>query len=886
MQDQLKQNEGELNESIKELNENKTIENLNNELDETANKIINSIPNTNQENNLNNNNSRISNNNSNIPNENKNNENLTNNSNLVKQPSNLNNISNNNSQNKSAETVLIIKDKIFSNDELDENNLHNNLENNNTNNNSRLNNENLENANNENSFKNIINENPLNEKETLSVFEKFKYDFSGSDYFFVDMNEMLEFKKHNFSISDFYNLLKKISEDYKQITIIINFPNIINNIGFLDLESINTLNEIIALTDIYIFDKKDALALFNLMAQINSEEDNYEDKKNLEHLFIKEIKKTRKSHPKIGIFLDELKRVTIIEQQSSSNLILFHTDYEFSLIPANVSKVISEDYKKLFVVHYENLKSVFVGGLFSRMLYRKPFNSGFTAGNESLKRVIELLRFNLDAPLDPNFFMIRIKKTSSMPCEEEKLKKKKEQHFVLDCSNVINSKMQEYNPLYDGNLISYFSSKYIRGHLKKLGFINKKGSILQDPDNKRLGIIESKKLNKIYEEEKVNLLKIKDKREKLKLQIKNLLQGNTVMKSGNMKEIEKLAKVYNFYPQSEKKLPSVNDFKKSINKNIKINSEIYIREIQKGKRSRSKSQHKSPKRSGNNNYHGSSTRNKLAGNTLLDVIEKIEDKILYNDLSEISGNNQNNNNNNISNIKNNYANNNSNIINESNLKSNNNNNINQSNLSKTKTKSGKSQISQKSKLENSNLKNSSINKNVLDPAIEEDMEGKSAENNSINNNNLVDSKILNEAGENDSLGKNLENENNDFDIKKEIDIGEEENKSVNNVNLNLDNSKIEKSNVLNNNNINKTNENNAADNSLLEKSVNNLSKISKKNDISGNDLNVSGKKSNIVSENNVVSINNVFNENEGVDNIKKEVEESVNNNEEGKLQEN
>lgn len=900
LNEQLKLNEGELNELEKELAENKSNNeavDINksqiNELDETANKILNSIPNVGlgaEGANLNNQ-SRISNN---LPSsQNLNAINITNQSNLA----------DNKAYNKNVleaaageEDDVQVKSKIYSNEDAEnkENSRLLNLD-------LHLNapkaeneNENAEVLSSKNNIINVnINNNINEEANTLSVFERFKYDFSGSDYFFVDMNEMLELKIQNFSISDFYSLLKKITEDHKQITIIISFPNIINNIGFLDLESINILNEIIGLTDIYIFDKKDALALFNLMAQINSEEDNYEDKKNLEQLFIKEIKKKRKTHPKIGIFLDELKRVTIIEQQTSSNLILFHTDYEFDLIPANVSKIISEDYKKLFVVHYEMLKSVFIGGLFSRMLYKKPFNCGFTAGNESLKRVVELLRFNLDAPLDPNFFLIRIKKNAKLPDEEEKTKKKKEQHFTLDCANVLNSKMKEYNPLHDGNLVSYFSSKYIRKHLKNLGFINKKGSIMQDPDNKKLGIIESKKLSKVYEEERVNLQRIKDKKEKLKLQIKNLLQGNNVMKSGNMKEIEKLAKVYNFYPQSDKKLPSVNEFKKSINRNIKINSEIYLKEIQKGKAARSKSNVRSPGRTeANLNIHstGASARNNR--NTLLNVIEKIEDKILNNEnsISKISEGQKHNSNNaslRKDNVNNNDSYNNNSRINRSNVnnnsgknimirensgnRNNNNNiaNISGNNIEKVKTKSGKSQISQNSKAENANLKSSSSNKNISEQNIAEEQIQKNTENIIKNNNNNSIAAAENEQNARSDLNENTENNkqnnnNSEIEIKKEV---EAEERNVSNDNLNLDA----------NENLNLNND--AENKSVIDNNLNNVSKISKKNDVSGNDLNVSVKKSNLLSEennNNVSKVNVVIENEENENKILNENVENVN----------
>jgi hypothetical protein len=659
--------------------------------------------------------------------------------------SNNNEENNSNNTNKELNTNLDKKSLRSSSKDQREENTINELNNNNNKNEENLNlneeekntednidNEDEENKDNQREMEMEDDEenlNKLNEEKEIrknqTIFERFKYDFTGTDYFFVDINEIFELKLYGFTIPDFYELIKKIADDFKKISIIINFPNIIKNIGYLDLESINILNEIITLTDTFIFDKKDALALFNLIAQINSEEDDYEDKKNLEHLFIKEIKKKRKNHPKIGIFLDDLKQVTIIEQ-NSSNLILFHTDYDFDLIPANVSKNVNSDYKKLFVVHYEYLKSVFIGGLFSRILYQKPFNNGFQAGNESLKRVVELLRFELDFPADPNFFLIKIKKNNKEKLTEKeeqvKLKKKMEQRFLVDSTNLLSSKMDVYNPLYDNNLISYFSSKFIRKHLINLGFINRKGNILEDPDNKKLGIIESKKLNRAYEEEKENLQKIKDRKEKMTIQIKNLLQGNHIIRNGNIKEIEKLAKVYNFNPKADKKLPSVNDYKKSINKNIKINSQIYLKEVKKGKQkihSKNNNNNKNNISNNNNNYNIKSTSSnnntKLEGKNLLDVIDKIQDKILYDTSDNFNKIIINNNEINNENIEENINNDNE----------NNNNNNNEENNSKKDAQKNENNINNNEDNNINNKSNNYIQENTEKKSVRVDTEKKS-----------------------------------------------------------------------------------------------------------------------------------------------------------------
>jgi hypothetical protein len=61
----------------------------------------------------------------------------------------------------------------------------------------------------------------------------------------------------------------------------------------------------------------------------------------------------------------------------------------------------------------------------------------------------------------------------------------KENKFILDCTNVIKSKKKDYNPLYDENCASYLFQIQNMKHLRDVGFINKNGVILKDPDSIR-----------------------------------------------------------------------------------------------------------------------------------------------------------------------------------------------------------------------------------------------------------------------------------------------------------------------------------------------------------------------------------------------------------------
>ena len=72
-------------------------------------------------------------------------------------------------------------------------------------------------------------------------------------------------------------------------------------------------------------------------------------------------------------------------------------------MPEKVTKNISEDYKKLLVVNHHQLKYTFIGGFLSRVFYKRSFNTCYTAGSESVKRILELLRFGLEYPTDNNY---------------------------------------------------------------------------------------------------------------------------------------------------------------------------------------------------------------------------------------------------------------------------------------------------------------------------------------------------------------------------------------------------------------------------------------------------------------------------------------------------
>lgn len=408
--------------------------------------------------------------------------------------------------------------------------------------------------------------NQKNKEKNFTIFEQLGYDFEGTHYMLLDLNDILFMSQNNLDLDSFTEFIKNLALTYPKLNLVVTYPDVIMRIKELSISFINSISEIISCTNIFILDKKEASALFNLLNELNEDPNenlkNFESKKSIELIFLKDIKTIRKNLPKIGIFFDEIHKISIIEQQSNSNLVLFHTDYEFAneIIPKKVSKIQQQDYKKLMTINYFYLKSIFLGGLFSRLFYKNSFKTCFTTGVETVKKIIDVLKNNQELPNDPSYYIVTIPTVKVN--KEKTFKLKKEQHFVLDCVNVVNSKMHEYNPLHDNNLQLYFSSFKIKKHLQKLGFINKKGIILQDPDKKKFGIANNEKLIRTYEDEQKNLLKIRDENEKMKIQISTLFHNShSNFQNIGLSDLEKISKVYNFNPISNKKLPSISPAK-------------------------------------------------------------------------------------------------------------------------------------------------------------------------------------------------------------------------------------------------------------------------------------------------------------------------------------
>jgi hypothetical protein len=210
-----------------------------------------------------------------------------------------------------------------------------------------------------------------------------------------------------------------------------------------------------------------------------------------------------------------------------------------------------DEYKKQVFVNKELLKSVFIGGFLSRYLQKASIHSSVSTGSEISKRILELLKLELDFPLENDFYLVSVKNLNKNHADIEK----KEKNFKLDCTNINQSRLGEYNPLKDNNLYSFFSSHINRKHLKNEGFINTKGFLLEESD-KKVYSSKEKDVNE-YEREKKLLIAVKENEAKSKEQIRrNLINKSKQLHDQSIRDLEKMSRIKDYTKEYQVMLPS------------------------------------------------------------------------------------------------------------------------------------------------------------------------------------------------------------------------------------------------------------------------------------------------------------------------------------------
>ena len=352
-------------------------------------------------------------------------------------------------------------------------------------------------------YKNILN------------LENINYNFENTNYFLMDLGSIKELKlPDNKNITYFlYELIKKCPN----IKIILIVDDNLNSIEHNDL----LLNkQLIDLSDI-IFGFQSHLnnffKLYNSTIQNDANESKYISKYNSYYnsnynsnynsynmlnendkvianikarkndLIIDDKNKCRKTIPRVTVIYEEFKYVTIYVQKD----IQMNIDYKETFITSLNN--ISESKNEYLHSNSNKFLHISVGGFLSRMIYNKSLRVCSCAGNLLIKKTIPYFMKNIDQIRNINQFNILVpsNKKNNRIKSLEKLRKRcenlisKENKFILDCTNVIKSQKKEYNSLLDKNCVSYLLKQQNIKHFKEVGFINKNGMILKDPDTTR-----------------------------------------------------------------------------------------------------------------------------------------------------------------------------------------------------------------------------------------------------------------------------------------------------------------------------------------------------------------------------------------------------------------
>jgi len=304
------------------------------------------------------------------------------------------------------------------------------------------------------------------------------------DFIFLNLEEFLNFHGSGLHLIELADFLKKIAAAAKTPRIAVSFPNILLNLHIMNLELIDIILTIMSYTDVFLFDKKECLAFFNMLSQMNNERELAE--KNLFDHFQNQIKHVKSGVAKIGLFLDELQKFTVVEQMGER--LICKNEHLLNLYPKinHTNQKVVEDYRKIMLLNSSYLRGIFFGGYFAKYLFQEDHYPAFISGIESTKRILELFKNKIDFPADPDFYVIKIQKEKIDKDLARKTLRKKEELFVLDCINKKTASIKHYNPLFDDNLNSFFAGEVIRKQLKEKGFINTNGFVLYDPSYKNI----------------------------------------------------------------------------------------------------------------------------------------------------------------------------------------------------------------------------------------------------------------------------------------------------------------------------------------------------------------------------------------------------------------
>jgi hypothetical protein len=376
-------------------------------------------------------------------------------------------------------------------------------------------------------------------KLTQVEFSTLKYDFDACDYVIIDLNLFIQ--NESITLSNIYDYLcQNVVKGYTNTSIVFIFPQS----DKVTHQNMTLLSDLISISDIMVYDRRDALNLCNLMGYKVDDKD-FE----VRFMFLKEIKRSKFKTHRTALFLDDFNKFTVIVQEIESNLIVFHNDYNFNI-------GFKMEYFNTITQNYSILKYSFLGSFLSRIIQNEEYDFAFNCGNEVFLRLLEAIHNKLSYHKDTGYFMINNKKKKGRNNEIKKNSTKNvenaEKKFFLDSNNLRNSRLKPYDPLKDKNLVNYFQNRNIKKHLVKQGF--KLTSLPREP---------SKTINPLeyIKQEQTKYLNILEQNQMLQKKLVNLLSSPNRNKETLSSSMIKISKVFDTQSNepvyNSRKLPGI-----------------------------------------------------------------------------------------------------------------------------------------------------------------------------------------------------------------------------------------------------------------------------------------------------------------------------------------
>ena len=348
---------------------------------------------------------------------------------------------------------------------------------------------------------------------------RFNYNFNKVDFFLIDLKQIRKILMKDENIYIF--LLRTIKGFPKLKIILIIDENIIKENS--SKEEIIFIKKYLELCDI-IFSFKNNINNFlrlyysSIKREITDKNpskiffllNNNNFNQNQIDLISKDFIKFRKNIPRISIILDEFNYVHVYEQDIINKNLSFNKIFQSFM----TQEEITEEKNNYIISNADKLFHIFIAGFLSRLLYNKPFDICFEAGNLLLKKALRILPKN-ELDIENDLFNVKVKNNGYKFMEKMKNDIKKENNFVLDCTNKEKSKQKEYNILTDSNCLGFLTSKYFLQNSRQPTLMDKVNKILKSRKNKTT-------LNSPENEAKCNAI-IKEKNNSIKKNMKRIL---------------------------------------------------------------------------------------------------------------------------------------------------------------------------------------------------------------------------------------------------------------------------------------------------------------------------------------------------------------------------